>query len=569
MLESLRVKNLALIEEAEVEFGSGLNILTGETGAGKSILIGSINLALGEKADTDMIRSGEDSAYVELIFGISPKIREKLKKLDMDIEEEELILSRKISRKRSVCRVNGEVVSMADLKKLASVLIDIHGQHEHQSLLYKNRQLEIVDDFIGEELGKQKEKLAEKVRNFRQIESELEKTELSEEERNRKISFLTYEINEIEEASLKEGEDEKLENEFRRLSNAETIRESLMRSVSFLNDEDLYAGNGSPEGALSKIGHAISALSKDAGMEEEFSSYLEELRTAEDLLSETVRKMQNYLGDFELDEESLYRCSERIDEIQHLKNKYGATIAKINAYAENARKELEELEHQEEKRTQLGRQKQKLYEEIGVLAGKMSALRKKQGKKLEKQIVKALKDLNFLEVRFEISFYQKEDFTENGWDEVEFLISTNPGEEMRPLGKIASGGELSRIMLAIKSVLAEEDEIEALIFDEIDTGISGRTAQMVSEKLAALSMKHQILCITHLPQIAAMADTHFEIQKTTGHDRTITKIYKLTEEESIHELARILGGVEITDAVRKNAKEMKKLAGEIRKSLAE
>lgn len=560
MLESLRVKNLALIEEAEVEFGQGLNILTGETGAGKSILIGSINLALGEKADTDMIRSGEDSAYVELIFGISPKIREKLKNLDMDTEEEELILSRKISRKRSVCRVNGEVVSMADLKKLASVLIDIHGQHEHQSLLYKNRQLEIVDDFAGEELNKWKKKLTEKVRRFRQIEKELETYGISEEERNRKISFLTFEINEIEEASVKEGEDVQLEEEFSRLSNAESILENLTRSVSFLNEEAIYTGNGSQEGALSKIGHAISALTRDAGMEEEFSSYLEELRTAEDLLSEVVRKMQNYLSDFEVDEERLNICSHRIDEIQRLKNKYGATIEKIHAYAENARKELDQLEHQEEKRVLFTEQKDALQGEIEVLAGKLSELRRKQGKKLEKQIIKALKDLNFLEVRFEISIHQKEEFTENGWDEAEFLISTNPGEEMRSLEKVASGGELSRIMLAIKSVLAEEDEIEALIFDEIDTGISGRTAQMVSEKLSDLSMKHQILCITHLPQIAAMADVHFEIQKKTEKERTVTQIHKLTEEESINELARILGGVEITDAVRKNAKEMKKLA---------
>lgn len=565
MLESLRVKNLALIEEAEVEFGSGLNILTGETGAGKSILIGSINLALGEKASTDMIRSGEESAYVELTFGISGKTRQRLKELEIEAEDDALILSRKISRKRSVCRVNGEVVSMADLKKIASILIDIHGQHKHQSLLYKNRQLEIVDDFAKEELGEWKKELAEKVRSFRQTEAELEKNGLSEEERNRKISFLAYEINEIEEAAVKEGEDEQLENEYRRLSNAENIRESLMRAVSFLNEEEVYSGNSDSGGALLKIGHAISALSKEAEAEEELSSYLEELRTAEDLLSEAIRKMRNYLNDFEFDEERLSCCSQRIDEIQRLKNKYGATIEKINAYAENAKKELEELEHQEERRAGLLRQKDELRIKIEALAGKISSIRESYGKKLEKQIIKALRDLNFLEVRFEISFKKKEEFTENGWDEVEFLISTNPGEEMRPLGKIASGGELSRIMLAIKSVLASEDEIEALIFDEIDTGISGRTAQMVSEKLAALSLEHQILCITHLPQIAAMADQHFEIRKTTENDRTITKIHELSEEESVHELARILGGAQITDAVRKNAKEMKKLAKTIRR----
>lgn len=561
MLERLYVKNLALIEEAQVEFGSGLNILSGETGAGKSILIGSINLALGGKANSDFIRSGEESAYVELEFSLNTSTKEKLLELglDFDFEQtEELILSRKLSPKRSVSRLNGEVISVGDIKKIAGLLIDIHGQHEHQSLLYKNHQLDIIDYFAKDELNSIKIKLKKKVQEYHSIISELEQNSLPEEERARKVDFFAFEINEIEEASLIPGEDVKLDEEFRELSQAETVRDEIAQALSFLSDAN-------ETGARANIGHAISSLSRGSSSSAEKESYLEELRTVEDLLSGTIRGMEDYLDNFNFDQEKLKQCSERIDFIQKLKTKYGSSIEAIEEYLADAREQLEQLEHQNEQRAELLKEKDKRFHEISTLCKKLSTIRKKQAKVLQSHITEALLDLNFLDVRFEIPIIQKEVFTENGWDETEFLISTNVGESVKPLAKIASGGELSRIMLAIKSVLAGQDNIEALIFDEIDTGISGRTAQMVSQKLATLSREHQILCITHLPQIAAMADQHFEIKKGNENQRTVTRIQKLSEEESVHELARILGGVEITDAVIENAREMKALANESKK----
>ena len=531
MLTNLHVKNLALIDEAEVEFGPGLNILTGETGAGKSILIGSINAALGKKISREMIRTGETSALVELVFETeNPHVLELLKETDLGAEEGQVIISRKITGSRSVCRINGEACNISQVKALASLLLDIHGQHEHQSLLYPDRQIAILDAF-----------------------AELSAYELGEEARKREAAFLTFEINEIDQAELKEGEDEALETAYRKMGHAKKIAESL---------QTVYAitGYGAENSAGEQVGRAIRELQQAAVYDDALSGPSQTLSDIDGLLNDFNREISAYLSELTFSEEEYYETEKRLDEINRLKAKYGKTMEEITAYREEQQKKLEKLENFESCRAALQEQLQKTEQKLDVAAHNLSKIRRNYAKRLETQIIEGLRDLNFLHVAFEISFEKTKSYTENGTDAVEFLISTNPGEAIRPLAKVVSGGELSRIMLAIKTILADRDETETLIFDEIDTGISGRTAQKVSEKMAQIGQRHQVICITHLPQIAAMADSHFEIEKNVEENETVTSIHPLSEEDSVRELARMLGGAKITDSVLANASEMKELA---------
>lgn len=552
MLQNLHVKNLALINETEVEFKDGLNILSGETGAGKSIIIGSINLALGEKVQKEMLRDNADTALVELVFYVeNPATLEAVRALGIEVEDETIILSRKITAGRAIARINGEAVSASKMKEVAAQLIDIHGQHEHQSLLSKRKHLEILDLFAKDLLREQKQKLSVCYREYRKLLDELEQSDSDTEERARELSFLEYEVKEIEDANLTLGEDVELEEQFRKYSNGKKILDAIHVVQAATAEED--------ESASERISRAVRELAGVSGYDKRVEELENQLTEIDNLLGDFNREVASYLSEEEFDNETYFEIEKRLDFINHLKSKYGNSIEQILESYNSKCERIAVLKDYDEYLNQLLSKINHKKQELTQLSDEVSAIRQKESVVLTNAIRQALMDLNFLDVRFTMEFC-KIDFTENGTDEVEFMISTNPGEPLKPLGKVASGGELSRIMLAIKTVLAENDHIETLIFDEIDSGISGRTAQMVSEKMNELGRSHQIICITHLPQIAAMADTHFLIEKSVENDTTVSHIHELSDEESVQELARMLGGVEITDKVVENAREMKKMA---------
>lgn len=554
MLQSLHVKNLALIDETEVTFGEGLNILTGETGAGKSIIIGSISLALGAKADKEMIRTGAEYALVELIFTVEePKQLEAVRELELPVEEGQIILQRRIMQGRSVCKVCGETVTARQLKQLAEILIDIHGQHEHQSLLQSGRQLAILDAYAGGELISCKEELQKSYRQYRQIVEELSEHETDEETRKRETALAQFECQEISEAELTAGEDEEAEMTYRKLVNGQKIKEALSVAHGLCGYEDTGVG--------SNIGRALREIRSVASYDEQLQELERQLLDIDSLLNDYNRAVADYLSELEFDGELFDRTEKRLNLINHLKSKYGGTIEEILAYRDEAEQLLNKYSDYDAYRMKLEEQADTLKKEVLVCCEKISALRRQSAEALAEEMRKALADLNFQEVAFEIRVISDvEMMSGNGYDRVAFMISLNAGETLRELAQVASGGELSRIMLALKTVLADKDEIETLIFDEIDTGISGKTAWKVSEKMGILGREHQLICITHLPQIAAMADTHFCIEKRVEDNRAVTDIRRLEESESIEELARMLGGASITENVRNNAKEMKDLA---------
>ena len=555
MLQNLHVKNLALIDECEVEFSDGLNILSGETGAGKSIIIGSINLALGEKVQKEMLRDSDQPAFVELIFSVDNEQTAKaLEALDVELEDNTVILSRKITASRAIGRVNGEAVSVSRMKEIASYLIDIHGQHEHQSLLSKKKHLDILDEYAKKPLGAKKSELSAVYKEYRTLKEEFEKSNIDNEQRSRELSFLEYEVKEIEDADLTPGEDEELETQFKKFSNGKKIMEGVSAAYA--------ATGGELDSASELIGRAVRELGQVSGYDTEVENLENQLAEIDSLLSDFNHEISGYISGAEFDEETFYETQKRLDEINHLKSKYGNSIEEILASLEQKQQRIAVLNDYDAYLKTLEQQLSKKEAELSAVSEEVSKIRQKSAAKLVKEIIAALKDLNFLDVKFDMSFDRLPDYTANGIDAPEFLISTNPGEPLKPLGKVASGGELSRIMLGIKTIMAENDHIESLIFDEIDSGISGRTAQMVSEKMNELGRNHQIICITHLPQIAAMADAHFLIEKSVENKSTVSKIYRLDESQSIAELARMLGGAKITDTVMESAREMKALAAE-------
>lgn len=558
MLLNLHVKNFAIIDEVDVTFRDNLNILTGETGAGKSIIIGSINVALGSKVNKDIIRKGAEYALVELVFHIEEKETiDILQEKDIPVSDGQVIISRKIMNGKSISKVNGETVTAATLKEIGELLIDIHGQHEHQSLLYKDKHLDILDRYGRDTLEDKLKSLDILYKEYISIKHKLDSMRIDEDKRLREISFLEYERNEIKEANLKKGEDEVLLSEFKRLKNGKILKEGL----NYIHDLMSYE-NGS---AGDSIGRGVKQLSKLQEYDNTLDNLTLQLSQIEDLVNDFNRELSQYVLDINNDEDNLEEVEKRLDTINHLKSKYGSTIEEIEEYFIQCEEKLEQYTNYEETVDNLTKQLKKQEEELEQLSFEVSCIRKEKGMELTGKIKEALIDLNFLDVKFQMNFNKLNHYTNHGYDEAEFLISTNPGEEVKPLQRVASGGELSRIMLAIKSVLADKDEINTLIFDEIDVGVSGRTAQKVSEKLSAIANNHQVLCITHLPQIAAMADSHYIIEKTTDGVSTTTSIRYLKEEESVTEIARILGGAVITDTVISSAKEMKDLAQRTKK----
>lgn len=558
MLVSLHVKKLALIEEAEVEFGPGLNILSGETGAGKSIIIGSINLALGEKVSKEILRENAEYALVELIFKVeNPQQQKLLEEMDIFPEDGEIIMSRKITASRSVGKINSETVSASCMKAVAALLIDIHGQHEHQSLLHKKKHLEILDEYAKDELKEKKETLKACYQEYQKILEERKQAVTDDTQRERELSFLEYEINEIAEAQLVVGEDETLESSYRKMANNRKIMEAANIA------HNLTGGDSS---ATEQIGRALRELTSVAEYDNELAQIAEQIGEIDSLLNDFNRELAAYISNGEFDEETFFETEKRLDEINHLKDKFGGSIEAVLKAQEEKEQRYQQLKDYERYLEELAKREEKAEKALQKSCKDVSAIRKRYAEKLTKLVQDALVDLNFLDVEFTMAFQETAGYTANGTDDAEFLISTNPGEPVKPLGKVASGGELSRIMLAIKTVLAESDQIETLIFDEIDSGISGRTAQMVAEKMNVIGKNHQVICITHLPQIAAMADWHFLISKNVVNQSTVSNISRLEEKETVEELARMLGGVKVTDTVLESAKEMKELAKSVKKS---
>ena len=548
MLRSLRVKNLALIRETEVEFGEGLNILTGETGAGKSLLIGSVNLALGGKFEKDMLRRGEENGLVELVFDCEEeRLAEKLKSMDLEPSEDgTVILSRKLSSGKSICRINGETVTAKQVKELSELLIDIHGQHEHQSLLNKKKHMEILDAYAGAEFAECAGRVAALYHECTALEKKITEETLDDTSRSREQSLAEFEQKEIADASLQPGEDEELEQAYRKMSNSRKIAESLAESYQL-------SGNDAEDGAGNSLSRALRALRS-------VTMYDPALAEVESLLSDYNHDVSEYMSDLEFDEEDFRSTEDRLNTINHLKGKYGNTIEEILRYKEEKEAYLEKLADYDAYMQKLNAEWEEKQALLKKACEELSEIRRKNAAVLTQKLKDALIGLNFLTVEFDIAVRPGQAITAKGYDDVEFLISTNPGESLKPLNQVASGGELSRVMLAIKTVLAGKDAIDTLIFDEIDTGISGRTAWKVAEQLSILAGAHQVICITHLPQIAAMADVHFIIEKSSTDDMTITDIHKVAEEESLAELARLLGSDALTEAALSNAKEMKEQA---------
>lgn len=550
---------MALIEEVEVEFGKGLNILTGETGAGKSIILGAVNIALGTGNFRDYVPENAEYALVELVFvSHQEAVRCRLDEMEIPFEDGEIIISRRYRNGRSISKVNGETVPVSFVKELASELIDIHGQHEHQSLLYPVKHLEILDQYAGSEIHELKEQYTAQYHAYTSAHRNLEKARKDEAGRAKELDFLQFEIQEISSAALQPGEDEELESQYRLMANGQKIMEAL-------SEAGALTGCGTDRGASDSVGHALRVLTGVRDMDAELDSLGTMLEEIDSLMNDFNRGLADYMDSFTFDEQEMRRIEERLDLLNRLKAKYGKNLEDILHYQKEKEERLQVLENYEAYLAQLRADYENSSHALLQTADRITGIRKRWADRLSEKITEALVDLNFLEVRFEIRFDRLERPCENGMDAVCFMISTNPGMPLRPLGDVASGGELSRIMLAIKAVMAEQDAVDTLIFDEIDTGISGRTAQKVSEKMAVIARNHQIICITHLAQIASMADEHFLIEKHPSEGRTITTIVPLSEEKSITELARILGGAKITQAVLENAREMKELAADTKK----
>ena len=551
MLQNLHVKNLALIEEENITFLDGLHILSGETGAGKSIILGALNLALGAKADKDMLRDSNAEGLVEVIFEVTKEEQRKaLEALDIVPYDDQVILTRKITENRSVAKINGEAVPAQRLKDVGAIFLDIYGQHEHQSLLQKRKHLELLDEYAKKEVQPIKEQLKTAYHRYVEKQKEWEASNTDESQRNRELSFLEHEVNEILSAGLKAKEDEELEGLYRKMSNSKKIMEALGTAYE-------QTGN---RGASDGIGRAIRELRAVAEYDESIRNMVETLDDVDALLNDFNRDLSQYMSDAEFDAGSFSEVEQRLNTINRLKDKYGVTVEDILANCEEKQKRMEQLQGYESYLEQLKKEFYSAEKEVETLSSQLSHIRKENALKLCAQVKENLLDLNFLDVSFEMKFAPLGHFSPEGFDDAEFMICLNPGEPLRPLKDVASGGEMSRVMLAVKTVLAENDSIDTLVFDEIDAGISGRTAQAVSEKLRVVAKNHQVICITHLPQIAAMADQHYLIEKEVLNGSTVSSIQALSYHDSVRDLARMLGGSTITQAVIDNAKEMKELA---------
>ena len=554
MLQNLHVKNIALIDETEVDFGQGLNILTGETGAGKSILLGSVGLALGGKYSSDLLRNGAENGLVELTFSVDDgQIRQKLEEMDIIPDDGMVTLTRKFTGSRSISRINGETVNTGKLKEAAELLIDIHGQHDNKTLLQRKNHLVLLDLFGRKEIAPIKSEMSKCYKEYRAICKKEEETSLNDEERRRELSLYEFEVHEIEEAALRENEDEELEETYRRMTESRKITDAVAQTYRY-TCEDSSANAGDC------LTRAIRAFREAAEFDEEGDRLCALLMDVDSLLNDFNRELSEYASKFEFSEEEFKETEERLNLINHLKAKYGSSVSDVLAYCESKRHRIEQLNDYDAYIKQIEEEKEKALKKVERVTKKLHDVRNRYKTVFADEICIHLKELNFLDTRFEIHLKDAGQFSANGKDEAEFYLALNPGEPVKPLENIASGGELSRIMLAIKTVLADAEDTPTLIFDEIDAGISGVTAAKVGEKLKLIGKSRQVICITHLSQIAAVADSHFLIEKSAENESVKTRIRLLNEEDSVKELARILGGDKITYSIMESAREMKEMA---------
>lgn len=538
MITTLHIKNIGIIDDLSIDLNNGLNVLTGETGAGKTLIIDSLGIISGGRFSKEMIRKGENNSFVEICM-YEPENENSI--------DGNIIVSREInSNGRNMCKINGRMVTVNELKNFMSKFIEIHGQNDNQSLLDNKFHLKYLDGFIGEELLKYKQEYKEKYTRYIEIKQELKANYGDEKERERKLDLLKYQFNEIEEADLKEKEEEELEEKRKIMLNSEKISNSL-------NEADEAIG----ESSIDSINLAIRAMEKIEGIDTKYEAITSNLKNIYYDLQELSRDISNEKEDIYFDEQERNEVEERLDLIYSLKRKYGNNILEILNYKEEIEKEIQHIENLDEYNQKLKKELKQIKEQMTKLAINIHKLREEYAKVLGININKILEDLEMKNAKINIHVdYKEEEFFENGKDEVEFYITTNLGEDEKQLSKIASGGEMSRIMLAIKKVLADTDKMPVLIFDEIDTGISGKAANAVAEKLNSISKNHQVLCISHLPSIAASADYNYFISKRVLNDRTNTNIKLLNEEETIKEIARISSG-EINEATIQYATQLR------------
>ncbi|MFO7289474.1 DNA repair protein RecN (Recombination protein N) [Planifilum fulgidum] len=561
MLKELSIRHFAIIEHVRLTFENGFHVLTGETGAGKSILIDALSLVVGGRASADYVRHGEKKAEIEALFEISADhpVCGVLEEMGLEPEEDLLLIRREISASgKSACRINGSPVTLSMLKKVGRSLLDIHGQHEHQSLLRTEEHLEWLDAFGDPSLKELRRQYEALYHEYRALEKELKRLTSDERETARRIDLLSYQLEEIAAANLAEGEDQELEQERNRLVNAEKLVKATGDAF-----EALY---GEGRGADS-LQSALVHLEEIRRFDESVGPVAELVQSAAYQVEEAIRLLGRYRDELEFEPDRLNQVEERLDLIHRLKRKYGDTIEAVLAYGKSVAEELEELKNRDENREEVKRKLEAVQEKLESAAKRLTTARKKAAERLERRMEEELSDLNMANTTFRVSFQPAEQgFTPTGCDRVEFQIAPNPGEPLRPLAKIASGGELSRLMLALKTIFIDVDPIGTVVFDEIDTGVSGRAAQSIAEKMAALARKNQVLCVTHLPQVACMADFHYLIVKEVSGQRTRTRVERLDAEGRATELARMLGGVEVTTTTRRHAEEMLRLAERIKQA---
>jgi DNA repair protein RecN (Recombination protein N) len=553
MLNHLSIKNVAVIDKLDVSINSGVSVLTGETGAGKSIIIDSINMILGDRANKELVRFGEEKAVVQAVFEAGPSVIKKLEENDIDVEDNQIIINRRVTKDgKSVAKINGTVVTLGLLREISDCLINIHGQHDNQALLTPQKHINFLDDYAAD---------AELLEKYRSLYSKMRKTEkalagleMDEKEKMQRIDLLEYQIKEIESAKLTIGEDDDLKEQREIVANAEKIKVALNEAY-----ENVYENTDAPS-AYDSLSVAVNALAEISELNPTVKAVYDTLSEAVYTLEDAAHELKEFGDTVDFDENALNEIEERLDLISKLKRKYGNTIETVLKFLENGKTELENIKLSDEKTAELQQELSEIKKQLKVVGNQLTKTRKNAATELQEKIEKSLSELNMEKSKFCVRVDEFDEFFENGMNKVEFLISTNPGEPLKPLVKIASGGELSRVMLAIKSILADTDEVGTLIFDEIDTGVSGKAALKIAKKLTEIGKSKQVICITHLPQLTAAADTHYLILKNTDGSLASTSLTELDEKGRETELARIIDGGDVSELALEHAREMLKNA---------
>lgn len=549
MLRELKIENLAIIDELDIEFEKGFIVLTGETGAGKSIILSGINLLIGEKASVDMIRDGEENLVAQGVFDVDEEQKKKLEAMGIDTDGDEIIIRRYYNRNgKARAFVNNVRITLADLKEIASTLVDIVGQHSHQMLLNRNNHIKLLDSFLTKDDKDIKEKLSSLLSQYREIKSRIEKIESEKKETLEKKEFYEYQLEEIEKLKLKDGEDEILEAEYKKVFNAEKIREKVYESLEYLKYDD--------DSALGFILESIKNIEYLGKYDERYLELAKRMESAYYELEDCVGEIEDISKNIEVTESDLDKIAGRMNTLKRIKEKYKRTLAELIEYREDLKEKLSDMNSGDFKTRELQKELDKIKAEYDKLAEKLSKSRKEIALKIEDELLNELKFLNMEDAKLKVQMNKVDRMTNDGYDEIEFFISTNVGQELKPLNKIASGGEVSRVMLALKVIFSKVDNIPILIFDEIDTGIGGETVRKIALKLKEIGDNTQIISITHSPVIASKASQQFYIEKYVENSKTISRVKKLSSEERIKEIGRMLVGEKINDEVLEIANKM-------------